>query len=264
MTNQNKEKKTKEVTKKIIGITVASALAVTAAFTLGVNTSEALATSVANVPVLNQIAKVLTFREFNEKTDAADTTARIPEVQLDDKAFEETINKLIQAQMDEVLAESQKDAAEYKEAFLSTGGKEEDYTPVEVNIDYEVKGKTKDYLSFIINREETYPGISATYTYNIDLKGNEILTAQDLFGDDFASVLDAEIKGLMETKAAEGTVFFEEGKGFNGVLNTDGFVLDRDFYLTDDNAMVIAFPQYTVAPGSEGVVEFKIALPTAE
>ena len=69
---------------------------------------------------------------------------------------EKRINYEIMLKMNEILDEAEERAAQYKEAVIETGGKEEDYQPINIQIDYKVGYKSDEVVSFVILKSKLY------------------------------------------------------------------------------------------------------------
>lgn len=262
VTHTTEQQLAKKPRKKTFGISIAASFALCTLFTLGLNTNQAFAESVKQIPVLGQLAQVLTFTEYQIVDSVSDTEVKIPEVVLNDKDYESEMNNYIQEQMDQVLVEAQKNAAEYKEAYLSTGGKEENYKPVEIDINYEVKGLSDRFVSFVIYKTESIgSAFNKTFNYNINLATKKSFTLEELFGKDYETYLNNQINKMITTRKAEGAIFFEGDAGFQGILADPYYDVNQNFYLIDSNTVVIVFPKYTIAPGVAGSQEFKISIP---
>lgn len=95
-------------------------------------------------------------------------------------------------------------------------------------------------------------GITERRPYNIDLSTGQDLALKDLFisNYDYGSVINNEIR--RQINSSEG-MYFDGDMGFQGISE------DQDFYLQDD-ALIIFFQQYEIAPYAAGIPEFKIPL----
>ena len=123
MINQTIEKEQHERQKrnrKKRWIAVAAALAL---FVTPLNVSQAFADTMAEIPVIGVLAKVLTFRSYQVENKDIVAEVTIPEVtELTSEAYEDQINGLIQAKVDVMFENAKREAEEYKEAYLATGG----------------------------------------------------------------------------------------------------------------------------------------------
>ena len=122
------------------GRTLASLAACCASFVLLVNASPAFASAVYQVPVLGDLARVVTVTEYSIADEERLIDVRLPAVEdTGNTDLEQRINTEIQTRIDAVLEEAQARAAETKEAFVATGGDPDEFMPVIISVDYEVK-----------------------------------------------------------------------------------------------------------------------------
>ena len=92
--------------------------------------------------------------------------------------------------------EAQKSIDEYKEAFIATGGTEEEFEAknIEVVVDYEVKADNEKYISFVISMYENWLSSSARYIYyNLDAHTGETITLKDLLGEDYINIANLSL-----------------------------------------------------------------------
>lgn len=70
-------------------------------------------------------------------------------------------------------------ADEYRKAFLDTGGTEEEWEAhkIQINVGYEIKSQTDQYLSFIVRGRESWTtAYSESRYYNIDVNTGKRVT----------------------------------------------------------------------------------------
>lgn len=249
--NKNNVKKRSWRLKTVLAGTAAACLI----FVFTLNTSEAFAMKLGEIPVISNIAKLLTFVDYNVESDFIVADVTIPAIEgLGDSKLEKKINDEIYAKMQSKVAESEERAKEYKQAYIETGGKEEDFRPVEVTVNYEVKSTNNDILSFTIYRYESLASAYAeTFYYNIDLKENKTINLEDMLGDNYKEIADESIRNQIEKlKEDPNYTFFEGEMGFTGIKD------NHSFYVNEDGKAVIVFDKYEIAPGSMGMLEFVI------
>lgn len=240
-------------------------------FTVGLNTSYSFASAMEEVPVLGTVAKVLTIRSYQEKDVDKEVDVTVPKVEVTGSQKEEStensesVGKMVEdvnAEIDKAVAEYVKGAEtrieEYKQAFLETGGTEEEFAEknIQVNVDYEVKHQDEDYLSFVVTGNESWVGAYAVnYYYNLDMKNGQQLTLKDLLGEDYVETANSQILSEMQKRTAENEdymYFDEDSGGFTTVTEDDSF------YINEAGNPVIVFEKYEVAPGFMGPQEFEI------
>ncbi|SHI43644.1 protein of unknown function [Dethiosulfatibacter aminovorans DSM 17477] len=249
--NANKKSPSKLKIKKGFFTATAAAVMICGALTIGLNTNEAFANSASEVPIIGNIARLLTFSEFEFQSEVIVADIRIPEVNLNDKALAKKINLQIYREMKTCLSESETRALEYKEAYLATGGTEEDFIPIDVKMDYELKSIDEKILSFVLYHYESLAAAySETQYYNINLENDEILKLEDIYGNEYMSIVNSSIEEQieLENSKSENNVYFE----------FDGIDENQKFYINEKGETVIVFDKYAIAPGSMGMPEFII------
>jgi hypothetical protein len=221
----------------------------------GLNLFPPFAAAAADVPVVGGLFRIMTVRTVREDTGDAQISVDQPAVSGGD-AFTERINAEIQERVDAKIAEGNQIVAEYKDAFLSTGGTEDEWNARSnaVSVTYDIKSQTETTVSFVV---DTYVDIASAYQeeyfYNLDVANDRELTLADLLGEDWVNICNTSIKQQMADNE-DPSVFFDASMGgFETVDDTTGF------YINADGAPVVVFPRATVAIGAMGAVEFTIA-----
>jgi hypothetical protein len=235
-------------------VTAASILVMVCFVTL-VNTSDSFAAKMSEVPIISELTKLVSFTSYEVKNNVYEADVNIPEIKgIKSKSLEKEINKEIKERMLERLSESKVRAAEYKEAYLETGGEEENYLPIKIKIDYELKYQTENKISFIIFQYESLASAYyKVYYYTIDLENNKLLSLTDLLGEDYKNKINEEIYNQINKRIKENNeIFFDGELGFNGIND------EQEFYLDDNGNVVIVFKKYDIAPGASGELEFII------
>lgn len=223
----------------------------------GLNLSPALAKAAANVPVLGGLFRILTFADSNKSENGIDYSISVPEVDAE-SMLAEKVNTAVQERVDRHLAKARQDWEEYREAFLATGGTEDEWNnrKMDVIIDYEIMSQAEDRVSFIVYFAEGWVSSrEERYYYNLDFTEERELALRDYLGEDWVSVCNASIQRQIDESAyADGsTLFFAPDEG--GFTTVDE---STDFYVRDDGRVVVCFPKYSIAAGAAGNVEFVI------
>ena len=235
------------------GTTAAAAAVVV--FTAALNTNTAFAESAGNLPVIGAVAKVLTFRSYETEQEDMKISVEIPSIEMISEDFqgqEQSVNEEILRLCEQYASEAKVRAEEYRQAFLDTGGTEEEWAAhnIEIRVWYEVKAQTEKYLSLAVMGTENWSNAyNETRYYNFDLEKGSIVTLKDILGENFKETADSQIRAQMEERKKEGAVFFD---GFEGINE------NTPFYLNEEGNPVIVFETYEIAPGSEGQQEFVI------
>ena len=172
----------------------------------------------------------------------------------DDSQFAADVNEQINKIVDQYIEEANQRIAEYREAFLATGGTEEEFEQknIQVDVDYEILSETEDRVSFVLRAAESdiSAGKEIVY-YNLDLATGKVLTLEDVLGEDWVNICNSSIQEQM----AENTdvAYFSEDQG--GFTTVDE---NTSFYLDEDGSVVVVFPKYSIAPGAYGEQTFRI------
>ena len=145
-------------------------------FVAGVNTSEAFAREVDNIPVIGALARILTFRSYEVWTEDLKISVEIPGVEViaeELAGLEKEVNEDIYSFCERYAQEAEQRAAEYRQIFLDTGGTEEEWAAHEITIKvwYEVKSHSDRYLSLTVKGAESWTSAySEERYYNLDME----------------------------------------------------------------------------------------------
>ena len=230
----------------------AAAAVVVVLFTAALNTNTAFAETAGQLPVIGPVARVLTFRSYQTEEEDLKISVEIPTIEMiseDMNGLEQSVNKEILALCEQYAQAAKIRAEEYRQAFLDTGGTEEEWAAhnIEIKVWYEVKSQTDEYLSLaIIGTENWSSAYSETKYYNFDLKEGKLVTLQDILGDEYQQIANESIQNQMKENSE---IYWDD---FEGIQE------DTPFYLNESGNPVIVFEKYEIAPGSEGQQEFEI------
>ena len=239
--------------------TVGSLAACFALLMGGLNLFPGFASAAADIPVLGGFFQVLTVRDYDATQGQINYHVSVPEIQTgSDDALAEKVNAEIQERVDAHLEETKQLWEEYREAYLATGGTQEewDQRQMDVIVDYEIKSQTDTTVSFVVNLfQGSFNAYNKLYFYNLDLANDRDITLEDLLGEDWVAICNAAIQKRIDASVDEQgfTYFFPPDQG--GFTTVDE---DTDFYISQDGAPVVVFPQYEIAAGAAGAVEFPI------
>lgn len=237
---------------------VAAGLAIV--FTTALNTNTAFADMAARLPVVGGVARLLTFRSYEKDEGDWKISVKIPSVEMiaaDTNGLDDSLNQEIHELCIRYGEEAQQRAMEYKKAFMETGGTEEEWAAhnIEINVWYEIKSQTEDYLSFAVMGTESWTSAySEARYYTIDLKNGKLATLQTLLGDEYVRKADESIQTAMrERQETEGIEFRAQDEGgFSGIDE------NTKFYVNEKGNPVIVFDKYEIAPGAYGAMEFEV------
>ena len=221
------------------------------------NLSPTFAAAASDVPVLGGLFQVLTVRSYDTVRDGIDYDVSVPEVEAD-SAVADRINAEIQERVDAHMAKAQQDWDDYKEAFFATGGTEEQWgdREMDVIIDYEIKSQTDTTVSFVVDFDEGWIAANQQrYCYNLDLENDRDITLEDILGENWVEICNEAVKeGMAAQVEADGFDYFfpaEQG-GFSTVDES------TSFYINEDGDPVLVFPEYSIAAGAAGILEFPV------
>lgn len=226
-------------------------------FIVMLNSSNTFASSISNVPIIGDIAKIFTRKEYQQEDELKLVNLKMPALKnTGNTELENRVNYEILTKINEKIQEVEKRAEGYREAIIETGGSVDDFHPINIDIDYEVKYSTDEIVSFVINKYET---LAAAYNeqdfYNIDITSGKKLNLKDVLGAEYKQIVDESVtKQIEERKKNPDNVFFDkEAGGFSGI--EDEY---QDFYINNKGNVVIVFQKYEIGPGCMGIQEFEI------
>lgn len=218
------------------------------------NLSPTVAAAAADVPVLGGLFQILTVRSYEDTN--GDRTVEVEQPGLEGGALAQQVSQEIQERVDAKIAEGEKIIADYKDAFLATGGTEEQWAEKDntVSVTYDIKSQTDTTVSFVV---DSYVSIASAYQeqvyYNLDLAADREITLADLLGENWVEICNKSIRTQMAESEDPSVFFSEDMGGFTTVDET------TSFYINEAGNPVVVFPKYTVAVGAMGNVEFEIA-----
>ena len=157
----------------------------------GLNLFPGFASAAAEVPLLGGLFQVLTVRDYDVVQNQIDYHVSVPEIQTDgDDALVQRVNAEIQERVDAHLEEARQIWEEYREAYLATGGTQEEWEQREMDVivDYEIKSQTDTTVSFVVNLfQGSFNAYNKLYFYNLNLAEDRDITLADLLGEDWAA-----------------------------------------------------------------------------
>ncbi len=248
-------------TRHFFKLLVPLTLAMTTVFVILLNTSPVLASNLSDIPLLTQIVKVLTFRNYQTMDEMKNIYVRIPVLEnTGNNELEDRINYEIKKQIDFSVSKSEQLAKELYDTYIQAGYKPSQIEPLLVEVDYQTTFYNDRYLSFIIKKYENIPYSTVDKEqsyYNVDLQTGGHITLRTLFGPDYLTKVGTEIYKQIESKKKEdgNMLFFDEINIFEVLEN------EEKFYINEQGQVVISFDRYEIAPGYMGYPEFIINLP---
>lgn len=272
MNMQGNGTKKRNIWKVPVGIVAAAACVLV----IGLNTSEAFGNTMSEIPVIGKICKILTIRNYETETkdENINTTINKPEFSVDNTqgADEERVltaeeiaarvNKEIDAKITAYTEDATRRMKEYKEAFLATGGTEEEWLArdIDIMVDYEIKSQTEDVLSFAMNYFEGWASAyGQTDFYNISMTDGHDITLAELLGENYAAIIEESVRtqAAEQVKADESLVYWL-GTENEYLIGEENVFESPKFYINEEGNVVVVFEKYTIAPGYMGAREFVI------
>ena len=217
----------------------AAAAALILCLTVGVNSNEAFAREVGELPVIGALARVLTVRSWHGTDGDYEIDMEVPRIEAEgskpgegqpedaggtvpgsaeeDESREETqgasrqdftgeINAEIEKIVDSYMEEARAEFQEYKKAFFETGGTEEEWNDrkMDITVDYTVKYQEGNILSLeLVTAKGWVAASEERHYYNLDLAQERALTLEDVLGEDYVRIcnesIDAQIREQIRT-----------------------------------------------------------------
>lgn len=236
-----------------------AAAAVIGVFIILPNTSKTIAHAMEQIPVIGQIVKVVTFRDYEYESDRNMADIQVPEIKPQELSDDSSLQENLDRTAGEINAEIQRITDNLIQEFESNLKMEQGYQDVMVTS--QVLSTTPDYFTLkLICYQGAGSGYQWNYFYTIDLKTGERLQLKDIFkeGADYITPISENIKLQMQERmdADENEYYWlnDEIEDWNFKTITD----ETSFYLNEKGHVVIGFNEGDVAPMYMGTVEFEI------
>lgn len=232
--------------------TITSIAACMAIMLLGVmpNISTAYAAAVDDIPIIGDLVRVLTIRNYFYEDDRHELNAEIPGVTDPENAEAgDLINKDIGELTSAVISKF------YHELELSSG---KGYGSV--YIDYETLVNSEQWFTLKLTVSELKGSSDTTSKYyHIDRTTGAYVTFADLFESEDYTWLEDLIVNQMKAQMAqdeEASYWIENSEVGEDFTALDG---EQNFYFEENGSLVIVYNKYEVGPGSMGCPEFEIS-----
>ena len=250
---------------------VAGAAAVIAALIILPNTSSGVAYAMGKIPVLGDLVKLVTWREYHyederhqadievAKLDIGSQMSEIKEEEVEACLDYAAETEALKKSAEEINSEIEEITNRLMEEFETNIQEEMGYRDLVVKS--QVISQNEKYLTLQLSCfEAAASGYEWNYFYTIDLNTGKRLQLKDLFLEeaDYILVISDNIKKQMkEQMENDENVFYwleEEVEEWNFKTITE----DTLFYLNEEEKLVISFNEAEVAPAYMGVIEFVI------
>ena len=167
-------------------------------FVGGVNTNESFAQAMYSIPLLGDLAKLVTIDRLTYESDTRDIDIEIAEIRgLKDKSLEEEINKMLRDKSIKLYDKSIEESEKGREAIIQT---------------YNVKRNDDSILSFGLTtsmiRASAYESVDY---YSIDIVASRMIRLEDLFKNgesDFKVLDDLLINQMKKDMENEEKIYF--------------------------------------------------------
>ena len=239
--------------------TCASAAAVLAIVLVLPNTSQTAAAAMQQIPLLGNLFKITTVREYQVDEERNMANVKVPQVEVQDATEGNTdADRAAQAKESadainfDIEAETNKLIDEFKESMKNEEGYQDIYIDSKVLTDND-----RLFSLELILYQGAGSGYEQHKHYTVDKLTGKELTLKDLCGNDYVDTISEEVKKQMkEQMAADESVKYWLDDPDVPEWNFDKIAEDQDFYVDAEGHVVICFNEYDVAPGSMGCVEF--------
>lgn len=230
-----------------------SAAAAMLALCIAVNASPDAAALLADIPVLGQVVRIFSFREYQDSQNGIELKLSSPHISgLGDSEAEERINTLFDEYADKIIAQYEADVA-------AVAGKEEGH--ISISSSYSVPVDSDRQLTVAIDTTIIMASSQQCTTYyNIDKQTGELVPLSGLFkgGADYVTVISDEIKRQMRAQMdADDDVYYWLDSDVED-WNFTSIAQDQQYYVNENGELVISFDKYDIAPGYMGSVSFTI------
>ena len=223
------------------------------------NTSQTAAAAMQQIPLLGNLFKITTVREYQVDEERNMANVKVPQVEVQDTTEGNTdADRAEQAKESadainfDIEEETNKLIDEFKESMKNEEGYQDIYIDSKVLTDND-----RLFSLELILYQGAGSGYEQHKHYTVDKLTGKELTIEDLCGDDYVNTISEEVKEQMRAQmAADETVKYWLDDPDVPEWNFDKIAEDQDFYVNAEGHVVICFNEYDVAPGSMGCVEF--------
>lgn len=231
-----------------------------AALMVVVNTNQAAAQTLEQIPVLGGLTRVVTFRDYTDQREHFEAKVEVPKVEVEssaDSGISGEQQKNYELTNEQIDAYAQKFINDYEEALRQSGG-QGNYA---LDSSYKVLRDDGEYLSIRIDTTVVMAGgTQYVKIYNIDKLTGKAVSLSELFKAP-QEALAAVSGNIMEQMREQ--VQQDSGKSYfldseMPELDFKGLTGEESYYFNENGELVIWFNEYDVAPGSMGAVEFTI------
>lgn len=257
-----KERKHKKSKNKVLwfGTRIAGGMAAAMlTMVVAVNSSQDIAMAMQNIPAIGAIAKVITFRTYENTTEGFEAKVEVPEIKEDNSEAAKEVNKTINEYVNSLIKE-------HEDAICSSKAYQDEYGEALTNrqsldTQYKVLTDSDRLLSIRLDTTILMAG-SDTFSqiFHIDKLNDQRITLKDLFKkeSDYVTIISNNIKQQMRDRMKEDdSVSYFIDSEFSD-WDFQKIKKNQNFYVDKNHQLVLVFDKYEAAPGYMGQVEFTI------
>ena len=213
------------------------------------NINSNISYAMQKIPVIGNIVKMVTIKEYFNKEGYSEIELNVPEVKNEDNSKSEANDKL------------NEDAKILTERIINKYN--ENKNPKQhysVNLQNEIIRNDENWFTLKLIISEISASSDTKYQYyNIDKKEDKLVKLSDLFIENsYIEIFKEEIERQMKLQMNKdkSKVYWIEGEKEEwDFININE---NTNYYLSDRGNIVIVFNEYEVGPGSVGTPEFEI------
>ena len=237
----------------------ATAAALVIAFITLPNLSPTIAYAMEQMPILGSLVKVVTFHNYEFEDEQHKAEVAIPELVIDGQIQDEQLLSVLENTTNEMNAEIKKLSNELLDEFVNYMRDKLGYK--ELIVKSEVVTTTQDYFTLKLScYQSEASGYEWDYFYTIDLTSGKQLQLKDIFaeGVDYITPISENIKEQMRSQMEKDENISYWLDDEMEELNFHEIPEETDFYINQNNDVVICFNEGDVAPTYMGMIEFEI------
>ncbi len=237
----------------------AAAAALVIAFIALPNMSPVIAYAMEQMPIIGQFVKVVTFCNYEYEDEQHKAELDIPEIVVDEQMPDEQFQSVLEGTTSEMNSEIQKLSKELLDEFVNHMSKEMGYE--ELIVKSEVVTTTQEYFTLKLScYQSEASGYEWNYFYTIDLTSGKQLQLKDIFVDDvdYITPISENIKEQMRSQMEQDENISYWIDDEIEELNFNAITEETNFYINQNNDVVICFNEGDVAPMYMGIIEFEI------
>ena len=238
------------------------AAAVVMAFLILPNTSPSIAYAMEQVPILGNLVKIVTIRNYQYEDEKHFADIEVAKVEIEQQEeVEEALTKEAELEKTSVVINEQIEeiTAQLIEEFETRMKEDEGY--LELIVNHEVIATTPEFFTLkLLCYEAQASGYEWNYFYTIDLTTGKQIFLKDLFeenADYITAISENIILQMKEQMEADENIIYwleQEIEDWNFTKITE----ETSFYINENGNIVISFNEAEVGPASMGIVEFEI------